>query len=190
MPTSNRPASLIELDAVLSAPDPDQNDTLDIPDDGATLCDRCQRFDVQSFARNPSRRCGYLLHDVEAAAVNGCEFCSLLFDSVKDVERPTYFSAAILSGYITPTNPDLYLHMTLSENYTNKANAPVSPGLRVNRLRTEIGDRFSEVKNASEHELCLAADLGEFSMAYIYKDVETATDLHCHGRSESSRKEQ
>jgi hypothetical protein len=60
----------------------------------------------------------------------------------------------------TPTKRTLYLHMTLPENYTNSTNQPVSPGLRVNRLLAEIGDRFSEVRNASEHELCLAADLG------------------------------
>jgi hypothetical protein len=163
---SNRPASLIELDAVLSTPDPDQNDALDIPNvrpanvgNEATLCDRCQRFDIQSFARSASRRCGYVLREVEAAAANGCEFCSLLLDSVKDVARPTYFTTTFL-GRRTPTNPDLYLHMMLSENYTNKKIQPVSPGLRVNRLLTEIGDRFSEVRNASEHELCLAADLG------------------------------
>jgi hypothetical protein len=166
---SSRPASLIELDAVLLAPDSDHNDALDIPDipnirpanvgNGATLCDRCQRFDIQSFARSASRRCGYVLREVEAAAANGCEFCLLLLDSVKDVEKPTYFSTTIYGRRI-PTDPDLYLHMTLSENYANPKNQPVSPGLRVNRLLTELGDRFSDVRNTSEHELCLAADLG------------------------------
>jgi hypothetical protein len=154
------PQSLIELDAALTNA---RSDALDIPTstpaNGAMLCDRCKHFDIQSFARSASRRRGYALREVEIAAANGCEFCSLLLDSVKDVERPTYFSTTFL-GRHTPTNPDLYLHMTLSENYTNKKIQPVSPGLRVNRLLTEIGDRFSEVRNASEHELCLAADLG------------------------------
>jgi hypothetical protein len=166
----NRPASLMELNAILSAPNPDQNDALDVldipdfgpanVDNGATLCDRCQCFNIQSFARSASRRCGYLLRDVEAAAANGCEFCSLLLDSVKDIEMPRYFSRTIFLNLPTPTKPTLYLHMTLSEDYTNSTNQPVSPGLRVNRLLTEIGDRFSEVRNASEHELCLAAGLG------------------------------
>ena len=63
---SNNPASLIELDAVLSTPDPDQDDALDIPDrpnvvpegegDEPTLCERCQQFDIQSFARSANRR--------------------------------------------------------------------------------------------------------------------------------------
>jgi hypothetical protein len=163
---SNRPASLLELDTVFPTPDPDQNNALDIPNvrpadfgNGATLCDRCQRFDIQSFARSASRRCGYVLREVEIAAANGCEFCSLLLDSVKDVEKPTYFYTTNF-GQRRPLNPDLYLHMTLSENYINKKLHLVSPGLRVNRLLTEIGDRFSEVRNASEHELCLAADPG------------------------------
>jgi len=164
---SNRPASLIELDAVISTADPDRNDALDIPNvmpadfgNGGTLCDRCQRFDIQSFARSASRRCGYDLRDVEVAAANGCEFCLLLLDSVKDIEKPTYFTSIPIWGRVKPTNPDLYLHMTVSENYVNKKLLPVSPGLRVNRLLTEIGDRFSEVRNASDHELCLAADPG------------------------------
>jgi hypothetical protein len=164
---SNRPTSLIELDAVISTADPDRNDALDIPNvmpadfgNGGTLCDRCQRFDIQSFAGSASRRCGYDLRDVEAAAANGCEFCLLLLDSVKDIEKPTYFTSTLIWGRAKRTNRDLYLHMTVSENYVNKKLLPVSPGLRVNRLLTEIGDRFSEVRNASEHELCLAADPG------------------------------
>lgn len=161
---SNRPASLIELGAVPSTPDPDQNDALDLPNNtdvanGATLCDRCQRFDIQSFARSASRRCGYILCEVEVAAANGCEFCSLLLDSVQGVEEPAYFTHDIF-GRRRPTNPDLYLHMTLSENYASQKQQPASPGLRVNRLLTEIGDRFSEGRNASDHELCLAADPG------------------------------
>jgi hypothetical protein len=166
---SNRPASLIELDDIISTADPDWNDALDIPNimpanfgNGGRLCDRCQRFDIQSFARSSSRRCGYVLREVEVAAANGCEFCSLLLDSVKDIEKPTYFTSIPIWGWgrFKPTNSDIYLHMTVSENYVNKKLLPVSPGLRVNRLLTEIGDRFNEVRNASEHELCLAADPG------------------------------
>jgi len=84
----------------------------------------------------------------------------LLLDSVKDIEKPKYFNSTPLWGRVKPTNRDLYLHMTVSENYVGEKLLPVSPGLRVNRLLTEIGDRFSEVRNASEHELCLAADPG------------------------------
>ena len=171
---SNRPASLLELDTVLPTPYLDENDALDIPNvrpvnfgNGAALCDRCQRFDIQSFTRSVNRRCVYALREVEAAAANGCEFCSLLFDSVKDVEKPTYFYT-IFQTYNRrrALNPDLYLHMALSENYINKNLNQVSPGLQVNRLLLEIGDRFSEVRNASEHELCLAADPGWFSIAF------------------------
>jgi hypothetical protein len=158
---SNRAASPIELDAVIS------NDALDIPNvmpanfgNRGTLCDRCQRFDIQSFARRASRRCGYDIRGVEVAAANGCEFCLLLLDSVKDIEKPAYYTSIPARGQAKPINLDLYLHMTVSENYVNKKLLPVSPGLRVNRLLTEIGDRFNEIRNASERELCLAADPG------------------------------
>lgn len=121
------------------------------------LCELCQNFDIHSFNRGSTQTRGYLLRHVEAAAV-GCEFCSLLFDSVKDVEKPTYFYNSLL-GYSThDLKPDLYLHMTLSENYSGSNKQSTWLPLGANRLSTEIGDRFSDVKSASKHELCLAAD--------------------------------
>jgi len=150
----NRRASLIELGVVPGVSD----NLLDQVEDNVTrLCDRCQRFDLQSFARDASRRYGYALRDVEAAASNGCEFCTLLLDSVKDVEKPVYFSATIFGGR-RPRNPDLYVYMTLSENYVQSKTPPGLSGLRVNRLLTEIGDRYTKLTSASDHELCLAAD--------------------------------
>ena len=150
----NDHASLIELGVVSGVSD---NSLYQGEDDATRLCDRCQRFDLQSFARDGSHRYGYALRDVEAAASNGCEFCTLLLDSVKDIEKPVYFSATIFGGR-RPRNPDLYIHMTLSENYVRSKTSPGLSGLRVNRLLTEIGDRYTEVTSASDHELCLAAD--------------------------------
>jgi hypothetical protein len=150
----NRRASLIELSVVPGVSD----NSLDQVEDNVTkLCDRCQRFDLQSFARDASRRYGYALRDVEAAASNGCEFCTLLLDSVKDVEKPAYFSTTIF-GRRRPRNPDLYVYMTLSENYVQSKTPPGLSGLRVNRLLTEIGDAYTKLTSASDHELCLAAD--------------------------------
>jgi hypothetical protein len=162
-------ADLIKLKAIVPKSDSGLDGAQDISgigrleptsvENGAILCNRCLRFDIQLFAGSASRRCGYLLREVEIAAANGCEFCSLLLDSVSDVEKPTYFNSTILDRNI-PTNHDLYVHLTLSENYRNRGNRPVSLGLQVNRLLTELGDRFSDMRNASGHELCLAADLG------------------------------
>lgn len=147
----SRRASLIELGDVPGVSD----NSLDQVEDNVTrLCDRCQRFDLQSFARNASRRHSYALRDVEAAASDGCEFCTLLLDSVKDVEKPVYFSDTIFGGRM-PRNPNLYVYMTLSENYIQ---SKTLPGLRANRLLTEIGDRYTKLTSASDHELCLAAD--------------------------------
>jgi hypothetical protein len=155
----------------LSTAHPDQNNALDMPNtalanvgNGAALCGRCQRFDIQTFTRSARRRRGYAVRDVETAAANGCEFCALLLDSVRDVEKPVYFGGigwlGGLKPTIKPTNPDLYVHMTISENYRNEKEHAVSQGLRVNRLLVEIGDRFSDVRNASEHELYLTTDPG------------------------------
>lgn len=143
---------------------PDQylDDSLDLPIIGSqtTLCERCQNFDIQTFAKTATRKRGYLLSNVETAAREGCEFCSLLMDSVKDVEKPGYFYANMFRGRTT-IHPGLYVHMTLSENYADKtlsSSTSSSPRLQANRLLAQLGDRFSEVRNASEHELCLAAD--------------------------------
>lgn len=157
----NHDTSLIELDEGFPTHVGYYNDELDILDLGdmgfeAILCPRCQRFDIQSFAKGVDHRRGYLLRDVETAAAEGCEFCMLLLASLKNIPRPTYFYMSF--GSRRPTNSDLYVHMTLSENYSEMKKQPGSLGLRVNRLQTEIGGRFSEVKNASEYELCLAAD--------------------------------
>lgn len=114
----NHDTNLIELDEGLSTYDGYHNDALDILDlgddgDEAILCQRCQRFDIQSFAKSVNHRRGYLLRDVEAAAADRCEFCSLLLASLKDILRPTYFYVSF--GSRKPTNPDLYVHMTLSK---------------------------------------------------------------------------
>ena len=162
---SNRPASLIELDPVLPSPDDAGPDELDFHSDGhavagarAPLCELCQTFDIQSFSRSSTRRRGYLLRHAEAAAADGCEFCSLLLDSVKDVGKPAYFYHSFHGGH-NVLKPDLYVHMTLSENYGDGKKQSGSLPLGANRLLTQVRDRFSNVKSASEHELCLAADL-------------------------------
>jgi len=135
----------------------DVEETGDWAEAEASLCDRCQSFDLQSFARSPSRRRGYLLKDVEMSARDGCEFCSLLLDGVKNVERPKYFYITAFNKQ-KATNPDLYVHMTVSESFRDDEVNLMAPGLRANRLLIHIGDRFSEVRNQSEHEICLAAD--------------------------------
>lgn len=157
MAMHNRCASLIELGQLGVVPSVSDNLPDQAEDNATRLCDRCQRFDLQSFAGDRSLRHGYALRDVEAAASNGCEFCTLLLDSVKDVEKPEYFSATIFGGR-RPRNPDLYVYMTLSENYVQSKTPPGFPGLRVNRLLTEIGDKYTKLTSASDHELCLVAD--------------------------------
>jgi hypothetical protein len=123
------------------------------------LCERCQNFDLQSFARSASGIRGYLFRDVEAAD-DSCEFCSLLLESLKDVEKPTYFYYHFWNG-TTKTNPDIYVHMTLSQNFSYiSAKQGTSLPLCANRLSIEIGDRYSDVNTPSSYELCLAAEAG------------------------------
>lgn len=172
----NRSTSLISLATI----DPDIERYRDNRDDDAqplainavsdqaeaepALCPRCQNFDIQSFARSANRRKGYLLKEVEAAANQSCQFCELLLDAVKDVEKPEYFYLNAIWGRTT-LNPDLYVHMTISESYKDEALATTSPGLQANRLLIELGDRFSGIRNQSRHEICIAADPGRYLLA-------------------------
>jgi len=127
-----------------------------------TLCARCQDFDIQSFARGLGRRRGYLLKDVEAAAEQGCHFCGLLLDAAKDAKKPEYFYTNAFKAGRTTLNPELYVHMTISESYKSEALTTRSEGLRANRLLVELGDRFSGMRNPSNHEICIAADAGKY----------------------------
>jgi hypothetical protein len=169
----NRTASLISLATI----NPDIERYQDDVDDDAqplgtdfvhnqvenenALCDQCQNFDIQSFARNGSKRKGYLLKDVEAGVARCCQFCELLLDAVKNVARPEYFYTNAISGRTT-LNPDLYVHMTISESYRDVKSGVLSPDLQANRFLVELGDRFSGVRNASEHEICIAAEPGRY----------------------------
>jgi hypothetical protein len=144
-----------------------EQDVPDIPIDWhnleateSSLCKRCQAFNIQAFMDSAKRRRGYLLDDVKSDAAEGCEFCALLLAGVQDVAKPTYFYREF-TGADKTINPDIYVHMTLSENYTDPTVGPENQGLRANRLSIELGGRFSDVQNASAHELCLAADPGE-----------------------------
>ncbi|KAI9768699.1 MAG: hypothetical protein M1840_004694 [Geoglossum simile] len=141
-----------------------------------SLCARCQNFDIQSFARSANRRKGYLLKDVELAANQSCQFCGLLLDAVKNVEKPEYFYTNATTGRTT-LNPDLYVHMTISESYKDDALATLSPGLQANRFLIELGDRFSGVRNQSKHEICIAADPGRYLLTGSLQDTELINSL-------------
>jgi hypothetical protein len=133
-----------------------------------SLCARCQNLDIQSFARAADRRKGYPLKEVEAAAEQGCQFCGLLLDAVKDAEKPEYFYTNVFVGK-TILNPDLYVHITISESYKDETLATPSRGLRANRFLVELGDRFSGMRNPSNHEICIAADPGRYLLAAYIK---------------------
>ena len=125
----------------------------------APLCDRCSIFDIQSFARMPYRSQGYKRSDVEKSAASKCRFCLLLLDSVKGLDPPDPFYISTF-GALKSTKPELYLHMTLSENYETAVKKTVGP-FNFNRLHIAIGGRFDEVRSHSEVELCVAADQSE-----------------------------
>ncbi|CAO2649627.1 Nn.00g070120.m01.CDS01 [Neocucurbitaria sp. VM-36] len=135
----------------------------------ASLCARCHDFDLQSFARSATRRKGYLLKDVEISAQSGCAFCTLLLDAAKDAGKPEYFYTHAVFPGRTVTNPDLFVHMKISESYKTDQMDVRSHGLRGNRLLIEIGDRFSDKRNESKHEICLAAD--PLSPAALNSDI-------------------
>lgn len=176
----NRSTSLISLTTI----DPDSEPYRDDWEDDAqplavgavrnqaeaetSLCARCQNFDIQMFARSADRRKGYLFKDVEAAADRGCQFCCLLLEAAKDAGKPEYFYSNAFGGK-TILNPDLYVHMTISESYKAETLTTLSRGLRVNRFLVELGDRFSGVRNPSNREICIAADPGRCLLAAYSK---------------------
>ncbi|KAF2752206.1 hypothetical protein M011DRAFT_455021 [Sporormia fimetaria CBS 119925] len=125
------------------------------------LCRRCQKFDIQTFTQSPNLCRGYLLRDVRESAENGCEFCTLLLDCVKDVPVPEYFYDNGF-GKRKTRHPDIYVHMTLSRDHlpAKTKSERKEMGLGVNRLLLELGDRYDDVdvRNASPYELCVAAD--------------------------------
>jgi hypothetical protein len=53
------------------------------------VCDRCQDFDIQVFARSPGRSFGFPLSSVIKSARKGCSFCNLLVGSLAEIERRT-----------------------------------------------------------------------------------------------------
>ncbi|KAH6855075.1 hypothetical protein B0I37DRAFT_401923 [Chaetomium sp. MPI-CAGE-AT-0009] len=159
MAAPNRIANPIELDPVLLQPGQEQ-------DADAGLCDRCRHFDIQAFAQSDNRTRGYMLRDVKFAATThaddddvGCAFCSLLLSSVQDVEIPKDTTEWEMNVFRFPidNDPTMYVHMTVDNTDPTTRPSP-TPGLRANRLRAAIADRFSEVMNPSGHELCLVAD--------------------------------
>jgi hypothetical protein len=126
------------------------------------LCDNCQNFDIQSFTRNPNHTRGFLHRDVKHGAEEGCEFCSLLWDSIEGVELPTYKYANFRGGQ-NPLLSDDYVHMTISKDYDN-VKLRKGEGLGANRMLVERGHRFTDVRNASDWEICLAAEPGKYSL--------------------------
>lgn len=130
---------------------------------GPPLCSICRRFDIQSFS-TPTRTRGFRLRDVDAAAAR-CEFCTLLSRAVIDVEKPVYYRPPSLTKKGGPVERELYIHMTLSQNYEAVGEGREGPGLGVNRMKIQLGDRFSELRVPSEWELCLAADPCEFYLS-------------------------
>jgi hypothetical protein len=125
----------------------------------APLCDQCSTFDIQSFAKTPSRSRGYKRSDVEESAASGCRFCFLLLNSVKDLDPPDSFYISTF-GSLRSTKPEMYIHMTLSRNEETSTRTTVD-FFSFNRLHVAIGGRFDEVRSHSDVELCVTADSSE-----------------------------
>lgn len=125
------------------------------------LCSRCRRFDIHSFAP-PIRTRSYRLRDTDVSANAGCRFCGLLSRAVSGVEKPRYHNNVFFNTKGGPVERELYIHMTLSQNYEDAGKSQEGPGLAVNRMRLELGDRFSELRHTCEEEICLVAEPSKF----------------------------
>lgn len=49
------------------------------------LCETCQAFDIQAFAKGKPEYRGYKLKDTVHAAQHGCSFCSMLIENLQGV---------------------------------------------------------------------------------------------------------
>jgi hypothetical protein len=47
------------------------------------LCPRCTNFDIQAFSQPGFPYRGFLCREVELSALQGCSFCSLLWDQIQ-----------------------------------------------------------------------------------------------------------
>ncbi|KAL8337029.1 hypothetical protein RB601_008498 [Gaeumannomyces tritici] len=52
----------------------------------ASLCSRCEKFDIQAFRKEPHVPRGFPLADVIRSAQEGCTFCTLLLESVLAID--------------------------------------------------------------------------------------------------------
>ncbi|RMZ88043.1 hypothetical protein DV736_g4729, partial [Chaetothyriales sp. CBS 134916] len=155
----SQPVNSVELHSV-PQPEDARGDGDDIGT-GSELCDRCRQFDIQTFSRSNDRTHGYLLSDVrDATDRQRCPFCSLLLESVRDVERPRDATENEFNPWRLPIeqDPGMYIHMKLCEDYKDPETRYPDLRLKANRLLVTLADRFSDVRNASEHEICLAAE--------------------------------
>jgi hypothetical protein len=124
--------------------------------DAISLCNLCQTFDIQCFAKSTYGLRGYSVEHVQSAAEQGCEFCEILNDCVKELPA---------GEWQKERKP--YVHLSLWENYTRKIQNRQPNGLRANRLKIWVGGlnsmrpRRSEVAISSA-EICLAADISAF----------------------------
>jgi hypothetical protein len=131
------------------------------------LCRRCEDFDIQSFAKSPYRRRGYLLSDTISSFSAGCDFCELLIYCVADVDIPKLPNSRLrFDNDYFYFDPRIYIHMTVSENYSETWD-DAKPEMGVNRLLVEIGDRFSDMRRSGDKELCLSADSSKPIITYI-----------------------
>jgi hypothetical protein len=125
----------------------------DLESDTIPLCDRCLQFDIQSFARAPEGRRGYTLSSVDKGAREGCEFCGLLGECVRDLPSDEWRQ-----------HKEPYLHMSIWENETRRIRkAGKYSGLRANRIKFWVGGLYTVKQKESEisvfnGEICLAAE--------------------------------
>jgi hypothetical protein len=97
----------------------------------ASLCNRCRRFDIQSFAKAPEGMRGYKLESVEAEALKGCELCRLLYDCVKELPDGEW-----------EDHQKKYVHMSLWQDNKRKVVGAQPEGLQVNRLKIWVGGLY------------------------------------------------
>jgi hypothetical protein len=121
------------------------------------LCDRCQRFDLQSFKHGAR---GFRLSELRTSSEQGCDFCSLLIEALDETLKSKPTSLSISSG-INLTDDDGWLHIVLNQNYVQKQQSTANAGFEANRFLVGVGHRHVSTFELIG-EICLAADLREY----------------------------
>lgn len=138
-----------------------------------TLCQSCQKFDIQSFATAPYQTRGYRLLNVERAAEEeDCTFCQFVCRALEGV-RQSWRQANLLN--------DAWVHIRMSKDndWRGAVRRKRRSGLDFNRLDLFIGPRYVYI-TADGAELLERLEGGETCRILADHGMPSSHSLRMH----------